>query len=114
MRVLRALALGFLALAFLGTWAYGGYSDTECTLEIPRGIPESAAVHEEAGLWPPGARCVFELPSGNERVEPGPVPWAEWTLLAVCAGAVLLVARLWARFVESPPPESNRQPLHYK
>jgi hypothetical protein len=65
-------------------------------------------------VWPPGGRCVFELPNGSERVDAGPVPWAEWILLAIGALFVLMLSTVWNRLVRSPPPESNRQPLHYK
>jgi hypothetical protein len=47
-----------------------------------------------ARTWAYGSHRAAE---GGERVEPGPVPWFEWAFLAVCAGAVIAVARLWRR-----------------
>jgi hypothetical protein len=93
-RPLLTVALGVILLAFAGTWVYGEVSDTQCYGSL-RAVPEGTAFHEEAGLWPPGGKCVFELPNGRERVEAGPVPWFEWILLALCAGAVMAVAQLW-------------------
>jgi hypothetical protein len=111
-RVLATIALGLIALVFVGTWLYGDpYSDDACLNARP---PERSTFHAEAALWPPGGRCVIELPNEGERVEAGPVPWTEWTVLALGAAAALLASGAWHRFIRSPPPESNRQPLHYK
>jgi hypothetical protein len=102
-RVLAALALGLIALAFVWTWAYGNpYSDDAC---LDARVPEeSSGYSTEAAIWPPGGECVYETPDGNEHVHQGPVPWFEFTFLALCAAAVLLVAWLWRRLVRSPPP----------
>jgi hypothetical protein len=94
-RVLTALVLGLIALAFVWTWAYGNtYSDDAC---LNARAPEMSSYHAEASLWPPGGRCVIELASGDERVVDGPVPWFEWTFLALCAAGVLAAASLWRR-----------------
>jgi hypothetical protein len=94
-RVLAALALALIALAFVVTWAYGNpYSDDACLDAL---APEGSAYHTEAALWPPGGECVTELPGGGERVESGPVPWFEWIFLALCTGAVLTVTWAWGR-----------------
>jgi hypothetical protein len=60
-------------------------------------VPEGSGYHTEATLWPPGGECVIELPNGGERIEAGPVPWFEWTFIALCAGAVITLAHLWQR-----------------
>jgi hypothetical protein len=71
---------------------------------------KGAAFHDKADLWPPGTSCVFELPTGTERVEPGPVPLAEWILLALCAAAALTVARLWHLVGPCRDPRTSRAP----
>ena len=46
-------------------------------------LPEGSSYHSEVGLWPPGGKCVYELPSGDVTTRAGPVPWFEWFFLAV-------------------------------
>jgi hypothetical protein len=101
-----------LALVFAGTWLVGGYSDTEC-FELYADLPELAQVDKEVRLWPPGTKCHYQLPNGTEQSR-SHLPWFEWIVLALSGAAAYLVSALWHRFAKSPPPESNRQPLHYK
>jgi hypothetical protein len=81
------IALSVLLLAFGWTWLWGGYSDTTCIHAYPN-LPEGSAYHTEAALWPPGGRCVYELPSGEVITRGGPVPWFEWSFLAVLGAIV--------------------------
>jgi hypothetical protein len=76
------IAASVLLLGFAWTWLWGGYSDTWC-IEKYENLPEGSAFHSEVGLWPPGGKCVYELPSGDVTRRAGPVPWFEWFFLAV-------------------------------
>jgi hypothetical protein len=94
-RMLIGIAVSILLLAFGWTWVLGAYSDTTCILAYPN-LPEGSAERREAALWPPGGRCVYELPSGEVTTRSGPVPWFEWSFLAVLGaivGALVLLVR---------------------
>jgi hypothetical protein len=115
-RPLLALALGVLALVFVFTWVFGQYSDVACVDAFP-GVPEGTAIQDKPGVWPPGGKCNYELPNGATVTRDRGLPEFEWIVLAVCAGVAWLFSAGWHRLRrrwESPPPESNRQPLHYK
>jgi hypothetical protein len=96
-RAVAAIALGLIAIAFAWTWAYGNpYSDDAC---LDARVPEGSGYQTEATIWPPGGECVWEARAGREHTHQGPVPWFEWTFLALCAAAVLLFTRLWRRLM---------------
>jgi hypothetical protein len=94
-RIVIGIAVSILLLGFGWTWLLGGYSDTTCSLAYPS-APEGSIEHVEAALWPPGGRCVYELPSGEVVTRSGPVPWFEWaflTVLGALVGALGLLIR---------------------
>jgi hypothetical protein len=105
-----------LTLSFAGTWVFGQYSDVAC-IDAFRKVPEGSSIQDKPGLWPPGGTCKYELPNGSTVSRSRGLPWFEWIFLALCAGVAWLISAVWhglRRRCKSPPPESNRQPLHYK
>ena len=47
-------------------WIFGASGDTACTDTYPD-LPEGSAFHTTGKLWPPGTKCVYELPNGREE-----------------------------------------------
>ncbi len=63
-RLLVALAVAG-ALYGVGTvWIYGNPSDTACVF-LYDDLPELSEVRRDPGLWPPGTKCKYTLPSGE-------------------------------------------------
>ena len=66
MRLLSVIIGGLLSLTVTWAWIFGLSGDTTCIDIYPR-LPEGSFSRTEGKLWPPGTKCVYELPSG--RVE---------------------------------------------
>lgn len=62
-RLLVITVVSVAVIASAWTWVFG---TTDC-LEIYPGLPEGSAFHNEGKLWPPGTRCVYELPTGRHE-----------------------------------------------
>ena len=65
MRLLSVILGGLLSLTVAWTWIFGLSGDS-CFDIYPR-LPEGSSFRTEGKLWPPGTKCVYELPNG--RVE---------------------------------------------
>lgn len=60
-------------------------------LVLVRRPPGGNFFHEEPGFWPPGVKCVYELPDGTvERRHTGP-PWRDLTAVTIGAWIFLLM-----------------------
>jgi hypothetical protein len=57
--MLMATVLGWI-------WVYGASGDTAC-IELYPDLPEGTAFQQTEELWPPGTKCVYELPDGREE-----------------------------------------------
>jgi len=58
------VAAALIVIAFGWVWVFGASGDTAC-LDLYSDLPEGSAFHAEAKLWPPGTKCVYELPGGR-------------------------------------------------
>lgn len=65
-RFLIASGLALALLAGSWVWVYGASVDARC-LDLYRNLPEGSAFRAEGGLWPPGTKCVYELPNGRKE-----------------------------------------------
>jgi hypothetical protein len=60
------VSVAFVAIVVGWVWVFGASGDTACLDAYPD-LPEGSAFHEEAKLWPPGTKCVYELPNGRDE-----------------------------------------------
>jgi len=65
-RLVAGVATALVAIALGWVWIYGASGETAC-LDLYPDLPEGSAFHQAAKLWPPGTKCVYELPNGREE-----------------------------------------------
>lgn len=65
-RVVITLSVALVAIALGWTWVFGASGDTACADLYPD-LPEGSAFHNVGKAWPPGTKCVYELPNGREE-----------------------------------------------
>jgi hypothetical protein len=65
-RLLAILPVTLFAAVLVWIWVFGASGDTAC-FELYENLPERSAFHQPAELWPPGTKCVYELPDGSEE-----------------------------------------------
>jgi hypothetical protein len=74
--ILAAAVVAFGTFVFLP----GGDLDGPCISaggDFMRKVPEGGSAASETSFFPPGIRCVAELPGGStiEEMHPGPITW---------------------------------------
>ncbi len=65
-RVVIGLSVALVTIALSWTWVFGASGDNAC-LELYPNLPEGSAFHNKGKLWPPGTKCVYELPNRREE-----------------------------------------------
>ena len=65
-RVAISAVVALAVIVFGWVWVFGAGDDTTC-LDLYPSLPEGSAFHAPGKLWPPGTKCVYELPNGREE-----------------------------------------------